>query len=190
MNKVCVNDMKIELEKLETNLDEYNDLYLTIFHELSIALENWKDNRSLQFSEDLYLEKQQTKKFIESLKDRRDIYKYIVTEYSKIGNIISFNLSKKSSFDQKTTAVKNALNAAIRQGENAAYSIGHYRVSEAGYFVQEKRKINDMIKQIDSIKTQVDSILSEIGLIESNVKKKIDKLEYKRITSYTPIKFN
>ncbi|MBR4618623.1 MAG: hypothetical protein IKO49_04900 [Bacilli bacterium] len=184
--KIYVSGINEELKKLDSYITEYEEVYLSMFHELGVAASNWCDTRATVFKNNMYDERIKTSKNFKMLTDKRDIFKYIKDEYSTIGNNIEVELNRKTEINNKINYTIALLQQALREYNDLYDSgLGYYSVQVASRLSRFKNAMTNYITTLEKVQNEFNNYMNKIEEIENNVSKKINNMEYYKITSYT-----
>ena len=95
MLKINVNNLKIEIEKINKLLDEYENIFLNLYNELSSSSLFWNDKESKLFFENINIEKIKINNMLVELHEISNVYKSIIRKYEQIGNNIEIIFQSK-----------------------------------------------------------------------------------------------
>lgn len=180
MININVRDMREELKKLDSCINEYNDIHRSLFQTLSIATDNWKDSNSIVFNEKIYKQKNNSEKIFNEVKDRRNLFSYILTSYETIGNDIKFDLNIKNDINNEFDFAISKLRDSINHYNNAYdYGVGNYSSGIAGIMAIDCNcsEVEKLIQKIESVKSEINNIFNRLEYIEQQISNKIEQLE-------------
>lgn len=120
--QVNVSSLKNELDKLNSNLDNYNDIYLNLYNELKNSHVNANSYKTTLFYDSVNNEKLLTQIFYDELVSLKKIYDYIYNNYKEIGKVIKFDLDKQSEIFNKLSQIKIKLDNLNRKNSSVQVS--------------------------------------------------------------------
>ena len=170
--QVNVSLLKDNLNKLNSEISEYENIYLNLYNELNFSHSYANSNKFTMFYDAVDQEKNKVNIFIQDLNELVRIYDYIVSNYSKIGNKVNFNLDNASYVFNQITTIKNKINS-IKRRVQSLYS--YYEVREI---------LNDINYKINSIEVSIRTIendyrrtINKISDVEKNTANMIRKFD-------------
>ncbi len=176
--EINIEKLKNEIEQYNKIIDNYENLYLNLYNELSNCTFYWQDEKSISFFDSIAKEKLEIKNAINELNGLCSIYDYIIKKYNIIGNKISFDLNKKdkiiskiNNFIDKTHTIYNKYNSI---------NLSHYP-SEARYLYIQMNKLKEVENDLIKLKNTINNIFISIEEIEKEVNLKIETLSVKTI---------
>lgn len=158
--KVNTINLKVEIEKLNNLIDDYENIYLNLYNELLSTQTYWIDSESRMFNENLEIEKTQVRNTINELTNVKQIYEELMSRYEEIGNKLEFNPKLKNVIISK---IDNCIDKSRKILE-----------------LYNKLNLNDDSKETLSIKQHI-SILENIILntttLRNQIKEKYELIE-------------
>lgn len=172
--EINVEKVKIELDKYNRLLEDYEDVYLRLYHELNFSSSYWNDENSIKFFEKIKSDKNKNYLCILELKEIKKIYNYIVTSYESIGKKIFFDLKKKNSLYDKFDNFIVTLDKIIKLYEELDYE----NLTEEKIIIEEELKEIQKIKpKILLIKENVMDLFEQLEEIEKNIHYRLSKIK-------------
>ena len=171
---VNLTELNNEINKLDNLINEYEEIQLNIFHQLKDASINWNDGNSLIFNEKINDDKKESELFLIYIKEKKELFDFIYTNYSQIGKKIICNLDKKDSILSLVDSCISQVQTILNEFNQIDISFDYY---EQNSILQQKQKMIDLEKTIENIKYNIKTTYTKIEKIEKVVQKKIQKLE-------------
>lgn len=181
MIEININEIKNNINSLQTLIEQYEEIKLNIFNNLKDVCINWQDGNSLVFDNKIFLEKQETELLIETIKAKKEVFNFIYEKYSDIGRKIRCNLNNKITL---LNTIDNCYNQTINILNEFNKIDRSFYYTELNSIQNQKEKIITVKNKISIIKTQTSKLYSKIEIIEEEVKKKIKELEEIKINSF------
>lgn len=181
MIEININEIKNNINSLQTLIEQYEEIKLNIFNNLKDVCINWQDGNSLVFDNKIFLEKQETELLIETIKAKKEVFNFIYEKYSDIGRKIRCNLNNKTTL---LNTIDNCYNQAINILNEFNKIDRSFYYTELNSIQNQKEKIITVKNKISIIKTKTSKLYSKIEIIEEEVKKKIKELEEIKINSF------
>ena len=190
--------MKIDVVLLEKNLnillkieEKYKKNYLNYYNELNKLVGYWNTTKGVSFLENIKDEKKKIDLYYSYFNDIRDVYKYLIIEYKKIGEKIFYNLDERDNIKNQYNLYLEKINYLIEKFDNINTSNINNKISNSVYngllgLNNISKSISDIVQKFNSINDQLDNILivveNKINKIDINTIKLLDESEYyKRI---------
>ncbi len=188
--KVNVGEMSDKLNSINNDLSEFENLYQSIFREVDIARGYWNDDNAEKFSSSMNNEKNQSIKLYQELSSRRDVYQFVKDEYSRSGNVITYDQNRKGDFLYRLGEAKSKINEAQNKlRETYESGLGFYSNFAAGSFQNVLNNVLDYyMRVLDDCYSEVNRYLSDFENIENRTKQKIDELQDYTYENYNPVK--
>lgn len=179
--EIDIDSLKVEVNKLNKLIQDYEQNYLNLYNELSSASFFWKDKNVFNFSDRLVKEKLEVSTTFYELNNIKDIYDLVVLKYQKFGTKIRFDLSMKDSvftmFDNYLVILDEVINGYINL--DLSFCIG---TVEADLILNEQKTLvyvkSNLLKLRDRIKNtfiNIESIENDVNLQLSRVKLNVIK---------------
>lgn len=190
--------MKIDVVLLEKNLnillkieEKYQENYLNYYNEFNKLVGYWNTTKGVSFLENIKDEKGKIDLYYSYFNDIRDVYKYLIIEYKKIGEKIFYNLDERDNIKNQYNLYLEKINYLIEKLDNINISNIDNKISNSVYngllgLNNISKSISDIVQKFDSINDQLDNILivveNKVNKIDINTIKLLDESEYyKRI---------
>lgn len=171
---VKVSDLKIEVEKLNSLIEEYENNYLNLYNEFLFSSFFWHDKNASFFYDDIRIDKLKIKQAIEEINSVKDLYMYIAEQYEYIGNKIEYNLKFKDDiiyeFNKYITHVNNIIEIYNNLDISFCPEISQNIINQKNRFIEQKKNIIIM-------KEKVKNTFNNIENIEKKIKLEISKLD-------------
>ena len=162
---------KIDLEK---NINDYEDIFLNYYNELSIIQSNWQDNNSLSFFEGIEETKKAVKDNNHKTKKIIKIYNEIINDYQKIGDKIECNLDTSENVIDKINIVENDIDTILKKYYILDTNNLNTEIKDILY--QQNERIRNIKDKLDTIKEKNKEISNSIEETESKIKNKLSKI--------------
>lgn len=172
--KVDVNRLKEEVNGLKTIIDNYEEVYLNLYHELDTVSSSWRDTHASLFFDTVKFEKLSIQTTIAEMREIITVYNDIIVRYSKIGNKITFDLSSKSEIISKCNHYIDILNDIIRKYNDI--NVSSYS-TESQYIVSERHTLEQTHKDVVELKEKINSKFQLIEQLEKEISRKINKIK-------------
>ena len=171
---IDLTELSNQINKLDNLIDEYEEIQLNIFNQLKDASINWNDGNSLIFNEKMYDDKKESELFLMYIKEKKELFNFIYTNYSQIGKKISCNLEKKNDVVSLINSCLFQTRAILNEFNQINTSFNYY---EQDNILQQRQKIIDVDKIIKDIKYNIETTYTKIEKLEKVVQKKVQELE-------------
>lgn len=181
MIDVNVSNLKDDIANLEILIQEYEEIKLNLFNRLKDSTIDWVDSKSVKFSDAIYLDKQETEVFIQSLKDKKDMFKFIYEKYIKLGKQIKCNLDGQKTIIGNIDDCIGQIDSIIEEFDKIKIVKDERVQSMINYEKNRARKVREYLK---SLKKDIIKIFGEIEEIEKSINVKISSLEVVRINEF------
>lgn len=181
MLEINTSELKNIIDSLNSLINEYELIQLNIFNQLKNCTINWQDGNSLVFDDKIYLDKQESKRILELLNEKKELYDYIYRSYSDIGKKIRFNLNGKNAIIYAIDDCCNKATSIINEFYNINRS---FYYSEQNSIFYQKDRIIGVRNQLSEIKNSIIKLYDRIEVIEREIKNKITKLEKIKINDF------
>ena len=178
---VNTKQLKIELNKLSNLIEKYEETKINLFLNLNNSCIDWKDNDSLKFSDKIYLEKQETDLFIDSIKEKKDIYLYMYYQYNSIGNYIRYETTNNINMINKISDNVDICDSIISQFNVITEK---KECKEQYNLINERNKIINVKNNLLYIRKRYQDVQKLITEIETNIKNKINNLDKIKINDF------
>lgn len=176
--KIDVKFVKNYYNQIKKINDDYEMNYLNFYNELNQALENWQDDNSAKFSEQIVLDKNDYNKILLDLKQLEFILKNVYEKYEPIAKNIKYVKENKDSlysfFDQYLNKLVNIIDYIDRMDFSFCRDVGSLILSI-------KKDLMDNKNKIEVIRSKVKSVVNDIEKKEMEINKILAKLDYKII---------
>lgn len=179
--EIDTSKLKNSISSLEALIDEYEDIKLNLFNQLKNSVINWQDGNSIQFDNAMYLEKQETEIFYESLLKKKELFQTIYDKYSEIGKKISCKLGNKNALLRTVDYCINYANYAINEFN---YIDTGFSYGELASIMDQKRKIEQIKNELSDLRSQLSDIFNKIEAIEIEIRAKVRELDINHIPDF------
>ena len=174
--EINIKLIKNYYNKIKKFNEDYETNYLNFYNELNYALNNWQDNNSRRFNEQITIEKNAYKKIILDLKQLENNLKIISEKYETIGNHIKYLKENKNAlyslFDQYLNKISNTINFINSLDLSFCPELQN-NISNI------KSNIIDSQNKIKTIKNKTKNIINNIDQKEDEISRLLSKFEYK-----------
>ena len=175
MNEVNVTNLRSISNKFNKLLDQYQKNYINLYNEIKNSNLFWIDAHAINFYDAKDIEKHRMDVSYEELLKISDIYKYIVSKYESIGNLISFNLENRDILLSKLNNYINSLNGILNSYNSLDYSFAN---SSVIYSINsQKNNIRNMINNLSTIRNNIRNILNRIEETENKIQNMIYRVD-------------
>ena len=175
---VNTNRLKDNIDKFNIELNNYNNTELNYYNELNNSSSYGNSTMIRKYYSNVNKERILIDDFIEELNELKNIYDYIYTSYSNIGNNIEFDLNNDTLLFNKINIINNKIN-------NIKRSINFISLSTYPEITREINNIilrlNDMQKNLNIIENHYKSTINKINEIEKQTKIRLNKLDFELI---------
>ncbi|MBR1416816.1 MAG: hypothetical protein IJ572_03260 [Bacilli bacterium] len=187
MNEVDVLNLKEEIGKYNSLIDEYQENYLNVYNEIKNSNMYWVDPQALLFFESKELEKNKIDVSLEELKSIKNIYDLIVSQYERLGNNIKFDLSKRDIILSKLNVYINKLNRIITlyNSLDISYASPSIRTS----INNQIASVKSMINVANSVRKNIKDIFDKIVESEDKIRKAIANIQIEVLPASTTERF-
>lgn len=179
---INVKNIEAELQCLNNLIEDYEDIYLNLYNEISSVSFFWQDKNEVKFIDNINVDKQKIRTTIEELISIREIYSCLVTNYQKIGNSIRCNLSAKNIVISRLDTYISKLNNTILAYNSLDFS---FCTSIAPLINNQKNILIQQLKKAKKLKQSFQQKFNEIEKIEKVVSLKISKIKLEIIQEKT-----
>lgn len=176
---IDINNLKIEHEKRNKLITDYEEINLNLYNQLKEVLNYWIDNNALVFKEKLEKEALEIKEFIEKIKSVEEVYQFIIKKYETIGNQIQINLSEKQTVINEFNNYLNHLTQIINKYNALNLT---FCPTESMLLKNQRNKLIEDKKQLETVKSKILAYFENIEEIEKEIANKLDKEEINLIT--------
>lgn len=170
---IDTKNLAAELAELNNLLDDYEDIYLNLYNEISSVSFFWQDKNEMRYLDEINTEKQKSKNAILELNNIKDIYNYLLTNYQEIGNNIKCNMDAKDSIISRINTYLLKLNNIIALYNSLDLS---FCTSVIPMINSEKQILNNEKKNVQRIKESLQQNFNKIETIEKTINLKISKI--------------
>lgn len=174
-------DLKINIGKLNLLIDEYENIQLNLFNQLKDSCINWQDGNSINFDNNIYLENQESKLFLQNLTNKKGTLNFIYDKYSEIGKKITCNLNSR---DTLINTINNCYDQTVNIINEFNKVDKSFYYSEQYSIARQKEKIVDIKNELSELKNSIVKIYDKIKIIEEEINNKIKTLEIIKINSF------
>lgn len=171
---INVKNIEAELQCLNNLIEDYEDIYLNLYNEISSVSFFWQDKNEVRFIDNINADKQKIRTTIEELISISEIYSYLVTSYQKIGNSIRCNLSAKNGVISRLDTYILKLDNIILVYSSLDLS---FCTSIAQQINNQKNILIHQLKKAQKIKQSLQQKFNEIEKIEKVINLKISKIK-------------
>lgn len=171
---IDIEHLKSEIANLNHLIQEYEEIYLNLYHELSFSNHYWNDGYSIHFYDEISREKPIVLASIEEIKEFKSYYEWIISQYQEIGKKMFIKLNKKSFILKKIDRYIFILNETI-----ALFSKlnSNFNVKEYYSLMQLKNRILDEKETMKKLRKKVQNLFSLMEKTENQMMQKLKKLE-------------
>ena len=159
MVKIDIEELDQEITKLDQLIELYEQIKSNLFNTITSSSVYWHDNKAVKFYDAIEKEKNKTEVLVGNIKDRRDLFFFILTRYKELGKKITCDLETKDadldiSFDSE---LKNKIDKQIDEYEKINIDL---QVS--------REKIREYYNIIEDIEKKVTFKLSKLSITKIN----------------------
>ncbi len=172
--EIKVDSLKTEVNKFNRMIEEYEEIYLNLYNQISSASFYWQDPKAIQFFKQISLEKLQVKTMIDEMNSVRQVYAFLIEKYQMLGNKIVCNLQNRDRLLLKFDRYVNQLNNLIDHYNRLNLSFCR---KEARYLRNQRSILISMRNEIMEIRDCVKQKFNDIETIEKEVNLKISRLK-------------
>ncbi len=167
---INVSKIKDDSNILNKLIEEYENIYLNFYNQVSQLEYYWQSNSSKNILPNIIEKKQKIKLLVDNLKELNQLYIYMLKKYSDLGNNIVFYMEKKSKLFLK-------INNSIDKLKNLISLYNNLSIKNANndYIINQKQKLVNCLKKINNVKKETLSILNFIEEEEKKISLQINK---------------
>ena len=178
MIEVNIEALKNSLSELSGVIDEFEEIELNIFNQLSQSTTYWKDTKSIEFEEKIEMEKRESSTFLVFVKNEKNIYQYIIDKYSSIGNKIKCNLNNKDKIIKSITDCISNINNVDIQFDEIEYCDEYY------WIMSQRDKLRNAKQVLEEYENQITEMFDKIQEIENNIESKMKSIPSIKISAF------
>ena len=175
---INLNYMKNEIEKLNALIDEYEENSINLKNSFKSVSFFWNGNLMQKYMDDVNNELKKLDLTILNLESIKDIYNYIIEQYSFIGRKIEFDNSFKVKVFTYFDTIINDYDNILQK-----YNLVNYSLDSQLTTIIEKERVtllnnkNSIINYVSDLK----NIYNKLEEVEKNIKQRIYKLNLEKI---------
>ena len=176
--QINVSDFKAEINKLNSLLNDYENIYLNFYNEINKSSFFWNDNNSIMFYDETNIEKLKVRQTISEIKNLENLFTFIHDKYSHFGRVIRFDLENTEEIFRKFNKCNEQIKALIRSHNNLDLNSSPeiYNVINENYTI-----LTSMQDNLQLLKTNTRNALNKIENIEKDVKRKLSNFDIEYI---------
>ena len=166
MIEVDISKLTDVIAVYENYIKQMDDNNFQLISEYNAIRKYWHDQKCINMYSSFDLEKNRIIRNADNLKYQLKLYKYIRSEYSKLGNKISCNLRKKDDVLDKVNIIIRCLNSIINKYDN----LGDISFFSGAYMIRAER--GSLVKLLNSFENIRDGLTEkyyEISEIENQI---------------------
>lgn len=171
--QIKVNHLKTYLDMISKKLKNYEEDCRNFYNELNNISSYWQDNHAERFFDNVLIEKNKIDTMQNEILSIKDVYKYMVESYEKIGNKLEFNLDLKED-------TLYHIDTYIAKLENIIFSYNRLNLSfcskEKQILENHKQELIREVEYVQKVKENLKKIFGQIEEIEKNIQYKLSKL--------------
>lgn len=179
--KVNIIDLTNNRNDLIRIINEYENIHLNLFNELKQVTVNWQDSKSEEFKIQIEREKNESKLFLEEIKEAKEVITYIIDSYKNLANIISCNLNSRNSIASWLGNCESQINTIINKYNNIDNSFYYEELENINF---QKQQLTSLKNQIRIIKNNINNTFTRINNIENAIANKINQLSQIKINEF------
>lgn len=164
--------MKNDLLLYSKLISEYENAYLNYYNIFSSFSVFWKDTKSKKFFDSGLLEKRDCLIMLEEFIEFKEIYNFIFTKCSSIGEIICIDLKKEDIILAK-------FDNYIKKAKNILLLFNEINVSNVQYKLvwNQRKKLEKIIEEMQKNKNVIQNIFKKMYEIEEKINNKLNKFD-------------
>ena len=176
--KINIDILKTQYFQIKQIIDSYELNYLNFFNALKEAMDNWRDDISRKYLEQIKLQRNDANKVLLDLKTLAKIYNSIILKYEPIAKQIYYLKTNKNSlynlFSQYITQIKKIL--ALINGIDLSY----YPTEQIA-IIKIKNELLTNLKKIQNIYSNIKRTIDDIEKKETEINNMLVKYEHRII---------
>lgn len=176
---VRVEKLKVELDKYNDIVSNYENLKMKLYSELKYLSTFWSDDSSPDFFDKVNFQRIDCEEMISNMKSLSEIYSYVIYSYEDLGKEIEFDLSLRDNLMVKFEKCINEFDYIIDIYDSMDLSL----IEEKDMYLEQRKVFVNSKTKLVNYKSNIDKILSDINEIEAQVRSKIRKINVKLIYS-------
>lgn len=171
-------NLSSEIHKMNSLINEYEDIFLNLYNEINNSSFFWNDNNSVSFYNNANLEKIKVRQTIFEIENVRNIYVYINEQYSTLGKIIKFDLENVEKIYEYFTYCNEQVKNIIRSHNSLNIGV----CSEINGLINSNYSLLSKIQEdLQLLKTSTKNALIKIENVEKEVRNKINHMDIEYI---------
>lgn len=171
-------NLSSEIHKMNSLINEYENIFLNLYNEINNSSFFWNDNHSIAFYNNTNLEKLKVRQTITELKYVEDIYSYVYQNYSEFGRVIKFDLENFEKVYENFNLCNEQIKNVIR-GHNGLDTSVCSEIS--GLINNNYTLLASMQEDLQLLKTSTKNALVKIENTEKEVRNKINHMDIEYI---------
>lgn len=179
--EVNIEELNKNIMMLSSLINEYEEIKLNLFNQLKDSTLNWRDGNSIEFENEIYLEKQDSELFLETIKTKKELFDLVYNRYQEIAKKIKCNLNNKSTLMSVLDTCYNSATEAINSFNSLDRSLSCPELGDAD---SQKRVIIEVRSKIGDVKRETINLLDKIDNIEKEINEKTNALEEIKINDF------
>ncbi|HBA37658.1 MAG TPA: hypothetical protein DCY94_02955 [Firmicutes bacterium] len=181
MVEVDTTKLKTELTKLQTFIDEYEEIELNLFNQLNSSLIDWQDGNSIRFENQVNLDRKESNLYFGTIQSKKNLFDFIYEKYRELGKRISCNLNSKTSVMRTVEDCYNQAAGLIRDFDSIDRSLDRTLTTLIDL---NKKNVMQARDNLSEMKVQIKRMYDRIEAIEKEVETRIKNLERTKINDF------
>lgn len=171
--EVYVDKLKIEMNRFNNLITNYEKTMLNLFNALNQTSSYWQDSNSIKFLDNISSQKISIDKKVTELKTIKEAYKYLIDKYEKFGNKIEYDFEMREVINKNINESIEKINKTINS-YNSLYISFH--PNERNEIIDQKQQLLIIKSNIEKLKEKIKNAFTEIEEIENNVNSKLSRI--------------
>lgn len=181
MVKIDIEELDQEITKLDQLIELYEQIKSNLFNTITSSSAYWHDNKAVKFYDAIEKEKNKTEVLVGNIKDRRDLFFFILTRYKELGKKITCDLETKDAVIEKYDFLLSEIEMILKKYKDLDISFDSELKNKIDKQIDEYEKINI---DLQVSREKIREYYNIIEDIEKKVTFKLSKLSITKINEF------
>ena len=181
MVKIDIEELDQEITKLDQLIELYEQIKSNLFNTITSSSVYWHDNKAVKFYDAIEKEKNKTEVLVGNIKDRRDLFFFILTRYKELGKKITCDLETKDAVIEKYDFLLSEIEMILKKYKDLDISFDSELKNKIDKQIDEYEKINI---DLQVSREKIREYYNIIEDIEKKVTFKLSKLSITKINEF------
>ena len=182
MIRINTSELQTAIDLLTDLQNKYQEVTFDLFRNVDHTSTFWQDTQSVIFNNKIAQEKIALSKVQTSLKQREEIYRLVLNEYSRFGTEIQLELNAKNAILTNINQCIEQVNVVINRFNNLNTN---FSFNEKSFLMQQGQNINQLRIEWTNYRSAIEKFINQIESIEAMIRIEIGKLEEIIIEKFT-----